>query len=251
MNDPSPVARRPSRSTGTEPRGGTVLMEAVLCLPLLLFLVTGIVQFARIWEARLLVQYAAYNAARAALVYNPADYGDASVPGSFFFYEHRGPVWQAAANTMAWKSATMNRSDNLLFPGFAGANAVENSSGIWGSEGFEQVRVFPGRSWESNGMVCVTINFQLPLIFSIFDPSLPTPSERAPEGRDEEGEKDPLALLNDMKTLSLTESCILPKPWSTDLYPRLSLEEGQAVADFHSRHVVPDAPSLNGKDGAE
>lgn len=236
----------------TEPRSGTVLMEAVLCLPLLLLLVTGIVQFARIWEARLMVQYAAYNAARAALVYNPADYGDASVPGQFFFYEHRGPVWQAAVNTLAWKSATENGSANLLFPGFAGKNAVPNSTGIWGAEGFEQISVHMGRSWESNGMVCVTINFQFPLLFSIFDPSLLTPSERGASGSgDEEGGKDPLALVNDMKTFSLTESCVLPKPWSTDLYPRLSLEEGQAVADFHSRYVVPDAPSLNGKAGAE
>ena len=219
-------------------------MEAVLCLPLLLFLVTGIVQFARIWEARLLVQYAAYNAARAALVYNPADYGYVSEPGRFLFHPRQGPVWQAAVNTLAWRSATENGSDNLLFPGFAGANAVPNSSAIWW-----QTTVHMGRSWESNGMVCVTINFQLPLLFSIFDPSLLTPTERAVEGED--GEKDPLTSLNDFATFSLTESCILPKPWSTDLYPRLSLEEGQAVADFHPIHVVPDAPSLNGKDGAE
>lgn len=221
-------------------------MEAVLCLPLLLLLVTGIVQFARIWEARLLVQYAAYNAARAALVYNPMDYGDTSVPGSFFFYEHRGPVWQAAVNTLAWKSATANGSDNLLFPGFAGADAVPDSSAIWG-----QTTVHMGRSWESNGMVCVTINFQFPLLFSIFDPSLLTSSGQSAGGQGENGDKDPLAPLNDFSTFSLTESCILPKPWSTDLYPRLSLEEGQALADFKSWGVVVNAPSLNGKVGTQ
>lgn len=226
----------------TRGRSGTVLMEAVLCLPLLLLLLTGIVQFARIWEARLLVQYAAYNAARAALVYNPSDYGDASLPGRFFFHEHRGPVWQAAVNTLAWKSATMNGGDNLLFPGFAGANAVQNSLAIWG-----QTTVHMGRSWESNGMVCVTINFQFPLLFKIFDPSWLTPSERREEV--EVGEKDPLTSLNDFATFSLTESCILPKPWSTDLYPRLSFEEGQVLADFKSWGVVSDAPSLQGKTG--
>ena len=218
-----------------EPRSGTVLMEAVLCLPLLLLLVTGVVQFARIWEARLFTQYAAYNAARAALVYNPADYGDNSVSGRFVFHEHRGPVWQAAVNTLAWKSSSDNSSANLLFPGVALGDRVANSGSVWG-----ETTVFPARSWESNGMVCVTVNFQFPLLFSVFDPPL--------SGEKRNKKENPLSGLNDYATFSLTESCILPKPWSTAHYPRLSKEEGQALADFQSWGVVSDAPSLYGEE---
>ncbi|MBR1837550.1 MAG: pilus assembly protein [Kiritimatiellae bacterium] len=218
-----------------------MLMEAVLCLPLLLLLVTGIVQFARIWEARLFTQYAAYNAARAALVYNPADYADLSVPGRTVFHEHQGPVWQAAVNTLAWKSATENSSSSLLFPGFAPGDRVPDSAAIWG-----ETTIFPGRSWESNGMVCVTVNFQFPLLFRIFDPSLLV------SGGNESGDGDPMHSLNDFATVSLTESCVLPKPWSSAHYPRLSREESQTLADYQSWGALSGAPSIfGGKEAGE
>lgn len=44
------------------------MMEFVIALPLLLLLICACVQFAHIWLARLLTNYAAYSAARAALV---------------------------------------------------------------------------------------------------------------------------------------------------------------------------------------
>ena len=237
MKNSSLVTRCSSLSKRTEPRSGTVLMEAVLCLPLILLLVTGIVQFSRIWEAKLFTHYAAYNAARAALVYNPADYANVSVPGRMAFREHRGPVWQAAVNTLAWKSASENSGNNLLFPGFRGRDAVPDSARIW-----TEVTVDPNASWESNGLVCVTVRFDFPLLFSIFDPSILTPSSRG------EGEEDPLSALDAgperNRSFRIEESCILPKPWSTAHYPRLSLEEGQTLADFHSWGVPSDAPPL-------
>lgn len=83
---------------------GTVLMEAIICLPVLLLVSLGVAQFAHIWLCRTMVQYAAYSAARAALVsaaktetdqariaakavcaplafYNPTDGEDFSLPG--------------------------------------------------------------------------------------------------------------------------------------------------------------------------
>ena len=46
---------------------GSVLMEAIICLPVLLLLSLGVAQFAHIWYCRAIVHYAAYSAARAAL----------------------------------------------------------------------------------------------------------------------------------------------------------------------------------------
>ena len=46
---------------------GSVLMEAIICLPVLLLLSLGVAQFAHIWYCRTIVHYAAYSAARATL----------------------------------------------------------------------------------------------------------------------------------------------------------------------------------------
>ena len=51
---------------------GSVLMEAIICLPVLLLLSLGVAQFAHIWYCRTIVHYAAYSAARATLT-APAD----------------------------------------------------------------------------------------------------------------------------------------------------------------------------------
>ena len=234
----------------TGSRSGTVLMEAVLCLPLLLLLVTGVVQFARIWEARLFTQYAAYNAARAALVYNPRDYAEVDETGRIVaFRPKRGPVWQAAANTLAWKSSTADASTDLWFPGFGGDNVVRNSSGIWNQ--LELLSLdYDGRSgcWESNGMVSVTVAFRFPLLFKVFDP---TPLFPKTDGRTDESDNG-LAMLNGAH-IALFETCILPKPWSTAHYPRMSLEEGRTICDqtgfcLDPAYVKDPAPSIASKD---
>ena len=46
---------------------GSVLMEAIFCLPVLLLLSLGVAQFAHIWYCRTIVHYAAFSAARAAV----------------------------------------------------------------------------------------------------------------------------------------------------------------------------------------
>ena len=46
---------------------GSVLMEAIICLPVLLLLSLGVAQFAHIWYCRTIVHYAAFSAARAAV----------------------------------------------------------------------------------------------------------------------------------------------------------------------------------------
>ena len=46
---------------------GSVLMESVICLPVLLLLSLAAAQFAHLWYCRTIVHYAAFSAARAAV----------------------------------------------------------------------------------------------------------------------------------------------------------------------------------------
>ena len=233
---PSSFVLRPS-SIRTAPRGGTVLMEAVLCLPLLLFLVTGLVQFARIWEAKLMTRHAAYNAARATLVYNVDEYATTNKEGKVIFKTHGGIAWLAAVNTLAWKSATshatLGTDANHAFPGFEGEGnyRIESSAFIR-----DQVRIVQPQSWESNGLVRVTVQFDFPLLFSIFALGSMWGD---PEGRDDIGPGSDVPLVHDTSLdtkprtawnreiphIRLTEGYVMPKPWSTKRYPRVSGKE--------------------------
>lgn len=227
---------------------GSVLMEAVLCVPLLLALVSGIAQFARIWEARFFAWLASYNGARAALVYNEREYSETvAVPVTNAvngrvdlrerrrFYEDRGVVWLAAAQTLAWTSQT-DDSGSMLFPTLGRA---PNSSRIG-----DQVRIVAEApdgasggdercSAEENGFVRVTVEFAFPLFYSIFDPTALARRSRA------NPDVSPVAAFADVeesnrvaraagtlgRTFALRETVLLPKPWSTSHYPRLSRAE--------------------------
>ncbi len=252
-----PTVRPFDRSTGTEPRGGSVLMEAVVCLPLLLLLVSGIWQFARIWEARFFTWLAAYNAARATLVYNRLDYAWKIEGGKrqvvddeamecrvedgetkWFFRERAGVAWLAAVNTLAWISQTEgDEEDWYPFPRFG---SIPYSTRIK-----EQVRIVSALdpdilkanalgerdlrySDETNGVVRVCVEFKLPLILSIFDPSLLVPgsdddSLAAFRGVEEDDAKTRGKALG--RTFALRETVVLPKPWSTEYYPLVSAGE--------------------------
>lgn len=56
------------RATGER---GSVLMETVICLPILLLASLGVAQFGHIWLCRAMLRYAAYSGARATLTAAP------------------------------------------------------------------------------------------------------------------------------------------------------------------------------------
>lgn len=95
-----------TRSCASASNTGTVLMECVLVLPLLTLLIFAIVQFALIWYAQIMTHYAAYNAARAALVYHPGEYREVDEKGQVTdkFLKTSGVCWEAACRTLAWVS---------------------------------------------------------------------------------------------------------------------------------------------------
>ena len=64
------VARFRNQSTGSRAESGHALLESALVMPLMIFFVLGLVQFTTIQHAKILTEYAAFNAARAGIVWN-------------------------------------------------------------------------------------------------------------------------------------------------------------------------------------
>ena len=198
---------------------GTVLMESILVLPLLLMLITGIYQFSRFWQARLLTRYAAFNAARAALVYNPEHYrlpADGTGGNAGRFLEKEGVCWLAAVGTLAWMSTTPD-GDNYWLPGYG---RIPHSSGIR-----NQVRIVPEGCKEDNGWVKVTVAFDYPTLFAVFDATKVNSSDSYATGAD-------ISKLTDLGTyphFTFVESWLLPKPWTTERYPLLSPKEADVL----------------------
>lgn len=191
--------------------GGTVLMESILVLPLLLMLITGIFQFARFWQARLLTKLAAYNAARAALVYNPVHYRSGNT-----FHARDGMCWLAAVETLSWMSSSLD-SGNYLIPGYG---LVPHSTAIR-----NQVHIVPLGCNEENGWVKVTVAFDFPTLFAVFDATAMHP--------DGDGGGEGPAELTDVAKyphFTLVESCILPKPWTTEMFPTTGKAERTMLA---------------------
>lgn len=156
-----------TRSRASASRRGTVLMETVLVLPILTLLIFAIIQFALIWYAQIMTQYAAYNAARAALVYHPGEYRESGIPGTTIrtvvtdkFKTIEGPCWEAACRTLAWVSSSPDGGGSKYgIPGWYGTS-IPNSSHI-----AKQVRIDPDESLEMTNapVVKVTVEFDFPL----------------------------------------------------------------------------------------
>ncbi len=195
-------------------------MESILVLPLLLMLITGIFQFARFWQARLLTRYAAYNAARAALVYNPLHYripADDGGPNAGQFKANEGVCWLAAVTTLSWLSGTPD-SNNFRVPGYGD---VPHSSRIR-----DQVRLVPAGCKEGDGWVKVTVSFRFPTAFAVFDAAAGQPGAAAGTG---DGSLDRLTDAGKHPYFTFTESCVLPKPWTTERYPHTIPDELEVI----------------------
>ena len=224
---------------------GTVLMETVLVLPILTLLIFAIVQFVLIWYARIMTQYAAYNAARAALVYHPGEYRDVEMPSKRVkpeFLPDRGPCWKAACRTLAWASSSPEwqsedggGGSKLGIPGWY--DSIPHSSHIE-----NQVRIVvknAGGELESVEMtnapvVRVTVDFDCPLHVPVIGRMLAyldkvegkTPSKYEVWGWNPDA--GGLAELDScrhktMKVdfITLRATAILPKPYRTSHFARI------------------------------
>ena len=197
---------------------GTALMEFVLIMPIFVFMVFCIIQLSLVCMAKQLVHYAAYSAARAAIVYNPQEY---SSEGKF--YPSQGVVHRAACTALSWIGQLPNGPNRLLIPGWG---AVPGSGYI-----SQQVYIDSERSAILTDVpaVKVTVAFRYPLhipfagnIIGYFN-----------GGGKADGNWDIAGMLpNDMPEklkgnkiantpcFLMRETCILPMPWDNNMFPR-------------------------------
>ena len=93
---------------------GSIMMEAVLVLPIFVLIIFFIIQMTFVWTAKQMTYYAAYCGARAALVYNPADYGaEKQGDGSWKTggFVNSGVVHRAACTVLSWVSWSLSGYD--------------------------------------------------------------------------------------------------------------------------------------------
>lgn len=171
----------------TTTRQGSVMMETVLILPWFLLVVFGVVQFSFLWVARLMTDYAAFCAARAALVYNPADTTCDNATNVSY---------QAARQILAWMSFSTPHmgGDAPTVPGW---ETIPLSGDI-----DRQLHVEVDN--ETEGFVTATVHFAFPLF-------VPVVSKLVPAMIDEDAGYP--------NAVTLSASCTLPKPWSTEAWP--------------------------------
>lgn len=241
---------------------GTVLMETVLVLPILTLLIFAIVQFALIWYAQIMTHYAAYNAARATLVYHPSEYSTTNRFGKTIFLKKSGPCWKAACRTLVWVSSSPEwnhegKGSAFGVPGWwptgNGYAPIPNSSYIE-----QQVRIVenapdseemtnaPVDSEETTNapVVRVTVEFDYPLhvpvigrmiaYFDKVEKNYPSQYEVWGWSPEAEGmaELDTLKRKTmDVDLITLSATALLAKPYQTTHFARIPSDSQNTVLE--------------------
>lgn len=211
---------------------GSVLLETVFAMPIIFVLVMGVLQIAHIWMARQVVKYAAYCAARSTLTSNAVS--------------AHGHAYEAARQVCAWITFSEKAEesqdvveDEVEIPGWG---KIPHSGSV-----DRRLRVEAGlfsaynllSPWETRA----TVEFDFPLLMPIAGRMLsflPTvSSDELQKGlsdgsidyavvRGWTGQQNVLASEEDEANASpyitIRETCILPKPYSTGVYPCTSAD---------------------------
>ena len=188
-------------------RRGSVMVEAIVVLPLFIFIVFLFVQSTFVWTARQMTVYAAYCAARAALVYNPRDYESDG-----------GIAKRAACEVLGWISFSHRGASPITIPTMTkGAGYVLPAShGI-----SNQVSVNVSNEDDGFPAVTATVSFKYPLIIPLGGLLYVWDSKTV--GGFEADTAD------GWHYIMITESYTLPKPYSTATFPVIHEEDRKAL----------------------
>ena len=182
-------------------RGGSILMEVVLVAPLIMLLVSMVLQFAHVWTARQVTAYAAYCATRAIVAVPPGEQGNAAkkaaelacswmtlvgLPSSVITARNA-----AAAKSQVHLGRLHDRSDVSDTETIYGDNtplseeiAIPGWGTIPGSDS-TQLRVSETKVIESGmdrPIVAVTVKFKFPLVLPLAGRMLSWAANRDDEG---------------------------------------------------------------------
>ena len=199
-------------------RQGSVMLETVLVLPVFVFFVFLLIQATFVWTARQMTLYAAYCAARAALVYNPKEYSGSD----------SGVAHKAACTVLGWISFSDKGSKPVKIPTSSGVYDVPCSDDIE-----NQVRVSVAEFEGEFPSVKATVDFKYPLVIPFgsivfaFNPKVSAWDTGPKEGgliesgdAVEEGSRH---------YLFIRESYTLAKPYKTETFPRIADEDKDAL----------------------
>lgn len=154
---------------------GAVMLETVILLPVILIIVFYLLQMIFVLLAKEVTYYAAYCGARAALVYNPADYADTNRVGS-----GGGVVGEAACTVLSWISQSVEGSEPLKIAASEGDYEVPRSENIrnqvsvkivegltlpYGEEELKKLNI--EKLKEPFPIVRVTVTFKCPLLIPL------------------------------------------------------------------------------------
>ncbi len=217
---------------------GSMMVEAVLVLPIFVLTIFFIIQISLVWTAKQLTYYAAYCAARAAMVYNPAEYNSVATSAA------RGVLSWMSWSTSAFSSFTEHRVGDYAVPlsgnvkgqvsvsieefsADGNSNKSNKSNNSSNSENGSEGLTYPA--------VRATVTFKFPLFIPFGGPVVayffgaalngvstdgaltnvysPTNPSAAVSGLDFEG---------DIYKIPLVESCTLAKPYKTETFPLMS-----------------------------
>lgn len=189
---------------------GSILAETVLVMPLLMLLIFGVIQFALIWTAKQMTAYAAFCATRAIMVVPAAEKLDAAR--------------NAAKVALSWMCMADQGEDGISIPGWGKVNGSGSAD--------RRVIIEPGdlrENGENNPVAAVTVHFRYPLLI----PGMAVNKiiGNSPSSTVLKGDPDLYGDLNSVATnpdtsiddfwpwLELTETCVLPMPYSTAKFP--------------------------------
>ena len=204
---------------------GTALMEFVLVMPIFFFMIFCTIQLSLVCIAKQMVHYAAYSAARAAIVYNPDDY--CFEDGTFRM--SGGPVHRAACTALAWMGQLPTAGDAdsqpLQIPGWGpvpGSGFIIN---------MPQVAIDDQNSCflQDIPAVKVTVQFEYPLKIPFAGPLIAyfrfggkadgkwTSSGLIPSDIEDVLAHHPAT--KGTHFFLMRETCVMPLPWDNRMFP--------------------------------
>ncbi len=194
---------------GRTARRGSVLMEFVLSMPLMITLIFLVVQFAQIWTVRQVVAYSAFCATRSMLSAAPSEWSSAK-PKSMRC-DHR-----AAARALAWVNIYSPAGGGKRVPGWG---TVPQSASV-------DDRVEVESSHSAGEYATSKVTFKFPLLVPVAGQMISyLAKNRAEDAKYSKigsptlmwsGEEE---LFEKIPYIELTERCVLPLPFDPSAQP--------------------------------
>ena len=188
-------------------------------MPVLLLLIFGLIQFAHIWTARQMVIYAAFCATRAIMVVPPS--------------EQQNAAQNAAEIALSWINlADSGNGDEVSVPGWSsiggsGKSPESNDNGYDSKR--VKVRIVPDCDGVNREIAAVRVSFRFPLVIPgmAVNKIIAWATQSAQQLQltgdfysDLNAAAGTPTLIDGWPYIELTETCVLPMPYSTKNFPR-------------------------------